>query len=138
MDTTKKGDELENKIYELFRDDILNDRFWAKKECCKIYKKKGYYSRDRKKDIIFDIAIEIFLPGQVSFSSLVLIECKHYNHKVPVEDVESFLMKAQQVSGGNVKAIVVSNNAFQEGVFNFSESKRIGLLRFYETVLIFV
>ena len=131
MDTTKKGDELEDKIYELFHDDILNDRFWAKKECCKIYKKKGYYSRDRQKDIIFDIAIEIFLPGQTSFSSLVLIECKHYNHKVPVGDIESFLMKAQQVSGGNIKAIVASNNAFQDGVFKFAESKRIGLLRYY-------
>jgi len=132
MDTTKKGNELEDKIYELFLDQILNGRFWAKKECCKIYQKKGYYSKDRKKDIIFDIAIEIFLPNQKSFSSLVLIECKNYNKKVPVGDVETFLMKCQQVSGGNVKAIVVSNNAFQEGAFDFSESKRIGLLRYYD------
>ena len=41
-------------------------------------------------------------------------------------------MKAQQISGGNIKAIVVSNNAFQEGAFNFSESKGIGLLRYYD------
>jgi len=132
MDTTKKGDELENKVYELFRDEILNDRFWAKKECCKIYQKKGYFSKDREKDIIFDIAIEIFLPGESSYSSLVLIECKHYTDKVPVGDVESFLMKAHQVSGGNIKAIVVSNNAFQEGAFTFSKSKGIGLLRYYD------
>ena len=132
MDTTKKGDELENKIYALFREDILNDRFWAKKECCKIYQKKGYYSESRKKNIIFDIAIEIFLPRQLTFSSLVLIECKNYNKKVPVGDVESFLMKAHQVSGGNIKAIVVSNNAFQEGAFNFSASNNIGLLRYYD------
>lgn len=132
MDTTKKGDELEDKVYELFRDDILNERFWAKKECCKIYQKKGYFSKDREKNIIFDIAIEIFIPGESSYSSLVLIECKHYADKVPVGDVESFLMKAHQVSGGNVKAIVVSNNAFQEGAFNFSKSKGIGLLRYYD------
>lgn len=132
MDTTKKGDELEDKIYKLFRDDISNDRFWAKKECCKIYQKKGYFSKDREKNIIFDISIEISLPGESSYSSLVLIECKHYADKVPVGDVESFLMKAHQVSGGNVKAIVVSNNAFQEGAFNFSKSKGIGLLRYYD------
>jgi len=132
MDTTKKGDELEDKIYELFRDDILSDRFWAKKECCKISQKKGYFSRDREKNIIFDISIEISLPGETSYSSLVLIECKHYANKVPVGDVESFLMKAQQVSGGNVKAIVVSNNAFQDGAFKFSKSKGIGLLRYYD------
>jgi len=63
---------------------------------------------------------------------LVLVECKNYNHKVPVDDVEEFFMKTQQISGGNVKAIVVSNNAFQEGAFNFSESKGIGLLRYYD------
>lgn len=133
MDTTKKGDELEDKIYELFRDDILNDRFWAKKELCKIYQKKGYFSADRKKDIIFDVAIEIYLPGQSTYSSLILIECKNYSKKrVPVGDIESFLMKAHQVSGGNIKAIVASNNAFQEGTFNFAESKNIGLLRYFD------
>lgn len=132
MDTTKKGDELEDKIYELFGELISNDLFWAKEECCKIYQKKGYYSQARKKEIIFDIAIEISLPGESKFSSLVLIECKNYKDKVPVGDVESFLMKAHQVSSGNVKAIVVSNNAFQEGAFNFSESNRIGLLRYYD------
>ena len=132
MDTTKKGDELEDKVYELFRGDILKDRFWAKKECCKIYQKRGYFSKDRDKNIIFDVAIEISLPGENLYSSLVLIECKHYADKVPVGDVESFLMKAHQVSGGNVKAIVVSNNAFQEGAFNFSKSKGIGLLRYYD------
>jgi Zn-dependent peptidase ImmA (M78 family) len=132
MDTTKKGDELEDQIFELFNDEISNDRFWAKKECCKVYQKKGYYSRDREKNIIFDISIEISLPGEENYSSLVLIECKNYKDKVPVGDVESFLMKAHQVSGGNVKAIVASNNAFQEGAFNFSKSKKIGLLRYYD------
>lgn len=132
MDTTKKGDKLEDKIFELFKDDISKGRFWAKKECCKIYKKKGYYSKDRKKNIIFDVSIEIFLPSQKTYSSLVLIECKNYNHKVPVDDVEEFFMKAQQISGGNIKTIVVSTNAFQEGTFNFSESKGVGLLRYYD------
>ncbi|NOQ13381.1 MAG: ImmA/IrrE family metallo-endopeptidase [Methyloprofundus sp.] len=132
MDTTKKGDDLEDKIYELFRNDISNGHFWAKTECCKIYQKKGYFSKDREKNIIFDISIEISLPGEKSYSSLVLIECKHYNKKVPVGDVESFLMKAHQVSGGNIKAIVASNNSFQEGAFNFSRTKGIGLLRYYD------
>lgn len=132
MNTIEKGDKLEDKVFELFKEDISNNRFWARKECCEIYKKKGYYSKDRKKDIIFDVAIKIFLSGQKTYSLLVLIECKNYNHKVPVDDVEEFFMKAQQISGGNIKTIVVSNNAFQEGAFNFSESKGIGLLRYYD------
>jgi len=132
MNTTEKGDKLEDKVFELFKDDISKERFWARKECCEIHKKKGYYSKDRKKNIVFDVSIEIFLPGQKTYSSLVLIECKNYNHKVPVDDVEEFFTKAQQISGGNIKAIVVSNNTFQEGAFNFSESKGIGLLRYFD------
>lgn len=132
MNTVKKGDKLENKVFEQFRDDISNDRFWARKECCRIYQKKSYYSQDRKKNIIFDISIEIFLPNQETYSQLVLIECKNYNHKVPVDDVEEFYTKAQQISAGKINTIVVSNNAFQEGAFNFSESKGIGLLRYYD------
>jgi Zn-dependent peptidase ImmA (M78 family) len=133
MNTTKKGDELENKVYELFRDNIQNELFYARSECCKIYQQKKYYSHLRKKNIKFDIAIEIFLPGETKFTSLVLIECKNYsNKKVPAKDVEYFLGQAHQVSGGNVKAIVVSNNAFQEGAFNFAESTGIGLLRYYD------
>ena len=43
MNTIEKGDKLEDKVFELFKEDISNNRFWARKECCEIYKKKGYY-----------------------------------------------------------------------------------------------
>ncbi len=131
MNTIKKGDQLEDKIYNLFTEEISAGRFFATKECCQIFKKKGYYSKDRKKDIIFDVSIEITLPGEQSYSILVLIECKNYNHKVPVDDVEEFFSKAQQISGCNIKGILVSTNSFQEGTFNYSQSKGIGLLKYY-------
>ncbi len=132
MNTVQKGDKLEDRIFDLFTQEIENDRFFAKKECCKVFKKKGYYSKDREKDIIFDVSIEISLPGQETYSSLVLIECKNYNHKhkVPVDDVEEFYQKTQQVSGGNVKGIVVSTSSFQESAFKFSKSKGFGLARY--------
>ncbi len=132
MNTVQKGNKLEDKIFEQFKDDISKDLFWAKKDLCKIYKKKGYYSDKRKKNIIFDISIEIFLPGQKKYSLLVLIECKNYTHKVPVDDVEEFFAKINQISEANTKAIIVSNNSFQEGAHNFSESTGIGLLRYYD------
>jgi len=132
MNTTLKGDKLEKKVFELFQDEIIKGRFFAQKKFCRIYSKQGYYSKDRKKDIIFDVSIEVFLPNQETYSLLVLIECKNYNHRVPVDDVEEFFMKTQQISGGNIKAIVVSNNSFQESAFEFSKSKGIGLLRYYD------
>lgn len=132
MNTTTKGNKLEDQVYALFSEVISEDRFFAKSECCQIYKKKGYYSKDREKEIVFDISIEITLPGQSTYSLLVLIECKNYGHRVPVDDVEEFFAKAQQISPSNTKSIVVSTNAFQESAFNFARSKGMGLLRYFD------
>lgn len=131
MDTVKKGDKLETQIYELFKSEIHMGNFLAKKEYCKIFTKKGYYSKDREKDIIFDVSIEIYLPGQKDFSILFIIECKNYNHPVPVDDAEEFFAKIQQISGANVKGVIASTNSFQNGTFKFSKSKGIGLLRYF-------
>ncbi|EKB1969398.1 hypothetical protein ACJO1Z_05845 [Vibrio parahaemolyticus] len=90
MNTVRKGDELEAAIFEFFSTQIDHGQFWAHKDYCKIFTQKGYYSRDREKDIIFDVSIEIYLPGQETYSVLVLIECKNYNHRVPVDDIEEF------------------------------------------------
>lgn len=132
MSSVDKGDKLEAQIYSLFDAEISNGRFFAKEENCEIYARKGYYSRDRKKKIVFDVSIEIRLPGHDDYSILILIECKNYNHPVPVDDVEEFHSKIQQVAGANVKGIVASTNSFQEGAFNFCESNGIGLLRYYD------
>ncbi|MGS0689866.1 ImmA/IrrE family metallo-endopeptidase [Shewanella sp. 30m-9] len=131
MNTVDKGDKLEKTIFDIFSDDIENDRFWARKECCKIFTKKGYYSKDREKNITFDVSIEIYQPGQKEYSVLVLIECKNYNHRVPVDDVEEFYAKAQQISGANIKGIIASTNSYQDGAFKFARSKGIGLLRYF-------
>jgi len=134
MDTKKKGDELENDIYELFSQEIANDRFLAKKEQCQVFKQKGYYSRDRGTDILFDVSIEITFPNQESYSILILIECKNYNEKniVSAGAVEEFYAKAQQVGGCGVKGIFVTTSSFQSSAISFAESKKIGLIRYYK------
>jgi Zn-dependent peptidase ImmA (M78 family) len=132
MDTITKGNKLEDQVYDFFSEEISEERFFAKSECCRIYKKKGYYSKDREKNIIFDISIEVALPGQSTYSLLVLIECKNYDHRVPVDDVEEFFAKCEQISPSNIKSVVVSTNAFQEGAFKFARSKGMGLLRYFD------
>ncbi|MGZ0076649.1 restriction endonuclease [Methylomonas sp. YC3] len=131
MDTTKKGDKLEDQVFEVFESQIAEDCFFSKREFCKIFRKKGYYSKDREKNIIFDVSIEVTLPGQECYSLLFLIECKNYGHSVPVDDAEEFFTKIQQISGAGAKGIIVSTNSFQDGAFKFSRSKGIGLLRYF-------
>jgi Zn-dependent peptidase ImmA (M78 family) len=109
--------------------DISDGRFWAKSECCQIFRRKGYFSKDRSSEIIFDVSIEIRLPDQQTFSILVLVECKDYSSPVPVDDIEEFWAKIQQVAGANVKGMLASTNAFQSGTIAFAHSKGIALLR---------
>lgn len=129
--TLAKGNSLERRIFELFKTEIDADRFWAKAECCKVHWKKGYFSRDRGTDIIFDVAIELYLPGAHHYSCLVLIECKNYQHAVPVDDGEEFFTKVQQVAAANSKAIIASTASFQSGAREFAKSKGIGLMRYF-------
>jgi Zn-dependent peptidase ImmA (M78 family) len=133
MSSVLVGDKLEEAIFSLFRSEIDGGRFFAKKSNCKVFRRKGYYSQDRRAKIIFDVSIEIYLPGAVDYSVLMLIECKNYKNSVPVDDVEEFFAKVQQVGAANSKAVLASTAAFQSGAREFAKSKRIGLLRYFSS-----
>lgn len=132
MNTTAQGNSLEDQVFDYFSKEIEEGRFLARPENCKLFKKKGYYSKDREREIIFDIAIEISFSGANTHSILCLIECKNYTHRVPVDDLEEFYAKTQQITPSNTKVIVVSTNSFQSGAFQYARSKGIGLLRYFE------
>lgn len=132
MNTTQKGDALEEKIYSYFSSQIAEDLFPWKNQYCKIFRRKGYYSRDRERDIVFDVSIECYLPGATEYSFVWLIECKNYSGPVPVDDIEEFYTKAQQVAPANGKAIMASTSAFQTGGLNFARNKKMGLLRYFD------
>ena len=129
--TTQQGDAFEACIHDYFSALIASDRFWAKKDNCRIFRKRGYHSRDRNSSIVFDIAIEVYLPGSEEYSTVVLIECKDYSEPVPVSDLEEFFAKVQQVSAARAKAVFASTAAFQSGAREFARSKGIGLIRYF-------
>lgn len=129
--TTAKGTSLERRIRDLFQTEIDADRFWAKKKNCRVFWRKGYFSKDRGTEIVFDVAIEVYLPGARDYSCLVLIECKNYTHSVPVNDAEEFFAKVQQVAAANVKAVIASTASFQYGAREFAKSKGMGLMRYF-------
>lgn len=131
ISSSEKGSTLERHICDLFQEEIDADRFWAKKKNCKVFWKKGYYSKDRGGKIVFDVSIEVYLPDATEYSSLVLIECKNYGHSVPVDDVEEFFAKVQQVAAANAKAVIASTASFQSGAREFAKSKGIGLIRYF-------
>lgn len=132
MNTTKKGDALEVAVFNLLKAQIDGDRFFTRKDCCRIFHRKGYYSEKRKKNIIFDISIEVSLPGFTDYSVLILVECKNYAKTVPVDDVEEFSAKIEQVGEARTKGIFISNNALQSSALSYCKAQGMGVARYFD------
>jgi len=130
MNTVKIGDKFEDKSYDLIEKAINNNELGISKSSTKVFRKKGYYSNDREKEIIFDLAIEVWPEGAERYTLLYLVECKSSvkGHSVPVDDVEEFFTKYNQVSGGGVKGVMITDNHFQYGGSTFAKNKRIMLI----------
>jgi Zn-dependent peptidase ImmA (M78 family) len=125
-----KGDAFEEVIFDFFRREIEEGRLFSP-DSCKLLKKKKYYSKDRDADIVFDVAVEFYLPGADEFSLVLLIECKNYSSPVPAADIEEFNSKAEQVAPANSKLIFASAGPLQPSALNYARSRKIGVLRYF-------
>jgi Zn-dependent peptidase ImmA (M78 family) len=123
------GDAFEKRVFDLFARELAEGGLPLRSDACKIFWKKGYFSKDRESEIIVDVSIEAYLPNQNHWSMLWVIECKDYSQSVPVNDVEEFFAKLQQIGGANLKGVMISPSAFQKGALKFAQSKGIGLVR---------
>lgn len=81
----------------------------------------------KKKNIIFDIAVETYLNNATNYSFRTIIECKNYDGNVPVDDVEEFDSKLNQIGEHNTKGIIITKTAFQVSASNLAMSKGIGI-----------
>jgi len=129
MNSYSKGTAFENQVYCYLKNELVAGRLLVNPNTSSIYQKKSYYSRDRDKNIVTDISIEVGYEDKSKIGFLILIECKDYNHPVPVDDVEEFYAKVTQISGLNVKAIFVTTASLQSGAYNFASSKKISVIR---------
>lgn len=129
LNTVAKGDAFENRVFESIKKLLESGDLGLNPQYCRLFQKKGYYSRDRNSDIIVDISIEVWLPNADRWSMLWVCECKDYKKPVPVDDIEEFKAKLNQIAGLNVKGLFTTSSAFQRAALNFSRSNGIGLLR---------
>lgn len=129
MSTTTKGGEFEQRVYDALADELRNERLCASPKSAKIFRKKAYHSRDRGSDIITDVSIEAFLPTRDRPSWVWIFECKDYAGSIPVDDVEEFHAKLQQIGEDNTKGTFVTTGGLQRSAFAFARSKGIGVIR---------
>jgi len=129
MNTTKKGDLFENRVFDYLKQYVSNGQSFLNPNWCQFFNKKGYYSEDRKSDIKVDISVESYSENADEWSLLLIVECKDLSDPVPVDDVEEFVAKVDQISGKNVKGLFFSTSGYQRSALTYAKSKGIGLIR---------
>lgn len=129
MNTILKGDIFEKRVFDLIKDLLYNEEYFLSGKNSEIFSKKKYFSEQRKDYIICDISIESYMPNSNEYSSVNIIECKHLNKNVGVEDIEEFDSKLNQIGKHNSKGIIVTNKGFAKNTINIAKSLKIGLLK---------
>jgi Zn-dependent peptidase ImmA (M78 family) len=126
--TVAKGNAFEDVVYTHINQLLDADNFIVPGKLSKIHRKKGYYSESRKGNIIVDISIETILPGANTYSILTIIECKDYESKVSIDNLEEFVSKIDQIAGKNTKGIFFTTSGFSETCINYAKAKGLWLI----------
>ncbi len=129
MNTVAKGALFEDRVFDAIKRELVSERLGLLPNSCQIFKRKKYYSRNRKAYIEIDISIEVFIPNATNWSFLWAMECKDYKGSLSVSDVEEFHAKVQQIAGDNVKATLILSGALQKSALEYCKSLGIGVLR---------
>jgi len=129
MNTTKKGDLLEDKAIAII-DRLLDEALIGiMKDYVKVFKKKKYPSRERNGDVEFDLSIEVWPPNADRYSIVYFIECKNYKTRVSIDKVKKFYADIQETSALNAKGILITNTPLQSGAYDYANSKRLMVIQ---------
>jgi Zn-dependent peptidase ImmA (M78 family) len=123
MNTSKIGDDFESRSLEIIKRMIDEDQLGHPAKFLKITPKALYYSSVRKKNIVFDLTIEVWPPGAARYIFIYIIECKNYIRRISVDKINDFIFRVNDVALLNSKAIFMTNTPLQEAAFNTAESK---------------
>lgn len=88
-----------------------------------VFHGREFEGRISGRKIKVDVSFELQIAGGANM--LVLVECKHYKHSVPVDDVEEFHSKIDDI--GAHKGILITTVGFQNGAVKAARGRRIGL-----------
>jgi hypothetical protein len=125
-----KGTRYEHEVADAVEAGLARGDYGLDPALAKVCRKPSYFSRDRNKDIVFDVSIEVICRGATSPYWVWVLECKNYTHTVPVDDLEEFHAKLSQVGADRTKGTVITPIGFDSGAVEFAKSKGIGLWRY--------
>ncbi len=129
MNNFEKGRRFEDRVFRIIKEALANGDLGLSCPKARVFQGKGYYSKDRDSYVKVDISIEVWLPEATGYSFLWVCECKDYSQSIPVDDVEEFKAKLDQIAGKNIKGVVATQSAFQIGALSYAMANGIGVMR---------
>lgn len=75
------------------------------------------------------MSLELWPPQAQNYSALWICEFKNYSHIVPLDDLEEYNARLQQIAGKNIKGVIASSNALQQTALDYARANGIGVIR---------
>lgn len=126
---TSSGVVFEMRVLERLRRELEHGSLGLNPDQVEVHHRKGYYSPQRGKKIVFDVSIDIMGESEGDPFIVWVWECKDYKSPVPVDDIEEFHAKLQQIGADNTKGTVIASTTFQKGALAYAKAQKIGLAR---------
>jgi len=133
VSTTKKGDKLEDDLYDFLLDqqhrgDLIFGLYAP--QLCKIFKKKKYFCDEREGYVTFDVVIEVRRQPNVTPSLHVVFECKNHNRNVEEDYINSFSDKLSRIFPHANKGVIVVTSGLQSGAEKIARRRKMGIVKF--------
>lgn len=133
ISSVQKGDKFEDLSYQKIIEAIEDEKFAFPLKYARVKRKARYFAEAEGKDIVFDLAIEIWPPGAENFMQLFLIECKSYaTKKVPIGDLRKFCHSISEVAHLNVKAVFITDSSYTDTSLTLARNKGVMMIKVEE------
>jgi len=124
-----QGRELELIVKRALEVELRVGKLGIDPRAASVHWHKAYPSSAGRPPIVVDVALEICREPGVSPYLVWVWECKDYKRLVPVDDVEEFHGKLEQLGVRRTKGTIICRNGFQAGALTTAEHWGIGLAR---------
>jgi hypothetical protein len=124
-----QGRELELIGKRALEVELLGGKLGIDPRAASVHWHKAYASSAGRPPIVVDVALEICREPGVPPYLVWIWECKDYKRLVPVDDVEEFHGKLEQLGVNRTKGTIICRNGFQTGALRTAEHWGIGLAR---------
>jgi hypothetical protein len=132
MKTLKLWEAFDEEVFRCIAEEHSKGGIHSNGRDSKAYLNKSYPSKNGGPDVVVDISIDTFLPNSSDYSQLTIFKCAKCNTPITQGDLEQFHSQAEQIDFNNVKAVFVTDSAFQQPALAFAKDKGMGIIRYMQ------